>query len=256
MAAVSTAEAELPGRFDSCGGEDDQACSRSLFAWADPLASLRHSDLTDHKFLGSAKRRDQAMKRLGRTIAAVIIATLFIPSGPSGAVTANGPYYPNPAWDQQLACASSGNCPRFIVLSNWVDTAHPSGGAAVLDRETGLVWEQSPDLSATALRPWALAHVVCNQKIVGNRLGWRLPTIQELASLVDLVGGQTDHLPPGHPFSITGAPLFWSATTAATDPANAWELPLSNGIPGTAGKISTLNVWCVRGGQGVDPTGG
>ena len=195
------------------------------------------------------------MKRLGRTIAAVIIATLSIPSGPSGAVTLTGPYYPNPAWDQQLACASSGNCQRFIVLSNWVDLAHPSGGAAVLDRETGLVWERSPDMSTTAPRPWALAHVVCTQKGVGNRLGWRLPTIQELASLVDPMA-QPDHLPPGHPFNITGVPFFWSATTAATDPLNAWALPLSNGSPGTNVKTNTFHVWCVRGGQGVDPTGG
>jgi len=196
------------------------------------------------------------MKKVAHTLAAIIIATLFIPGGPAGAINAPGPYYPNPAWDEQLACATSGNCQRFIVLSNWVDTDHPSGGAAVLDRETGLVWEQSPDVSATGLRSWELAHVVCTQKIVGNRLGWRLPTIQELASLVDVAGGHADHLPPGHPFSVgNGAAFFWSSTQAATDPASAWELPLVNGIPGVTGKASPINVWCVRGGQGVDPTG-
>jgi hypothetical protein len=49
-------------------------------------------------------------------------------------------YYANPSWDQQLACTSTSNCPRFVVLSNWIDANFPSGGAAVVDRETGLVW--------------------------------------------------------------------------------------------------------------------
>ena len=47
--------------------------------------------------------------------------------------TANGPYYAMPSWDQQLPAST-----RFIVLSNW-------NSEAVLDRETGLVWERAPD---------------------------------------------------------------------------------------------------------------
>ena len=50
--------------------------------------------------------------------------------------TAPGPYYATPSWDQQLPAAT-----RFIVLSNW-------NSAAVLDRETGLVWERSPALTS------------------------------------------------------------------------------------------------------------
>src|SRR5260370_35901588 len=44
------------------------------------------------------------------------------------------PYFPMPAWDQQLPAAE-----RFLVLQdgNWAS-------AALLDRETGLVWETTP----------------------------------------------------------------------------------------------------------------
>ena len=70
-------------------------------------------------------------------LALAILGTLAIASGPVGAKTThNGPYYANPSWDQQIPAGQ-----RFIVLSNW-------NNAAVLDRETGLVWERSPTGSA------------------------------------------------------------------------------------------------------------
>src|SRR5262245_53756118 len=79
------------------------------------------------------------------------------------------------SWDKQV-----NNPNRFKVLGQF-------GAAAVLDQETGLVWERSP---STTLEPWSprnpdTAHILCAVKAVGNRLGWRLPTIQELGSLLD-----------------------------------------------------------------------
>ena len=71
----------------------------------------------------------------------VLVMVAFV-TGPANAqTTANGPYYATPSWDQTLACTTTANCPRFIVLSNM-------SSAAVLDRETGLVWERSPSTSA------------------------------------------------------------------------------------------------------------
>jgi hypothetical protein len=107
---------------------------------------------------------------------------------------APGPYYANPSWDQTLACSTLANCPRFIVLSNM-------NSAAVLDRETGLVWERSP--SPGPFVNWLQAHYVCNKLILGNRFGWRLPTVQELASLMEpriLDVPPINWLPAGHPF--------------------------------------------------------
>lgn len=66
-------------------------------------------------------------------------------------------------WDDQI-----NNAGRFKVLSEF-------GNAAVFNKETGLVWEQSP---STTARSWLNAQDHCNQETVGNRKGWRLPTIQ------------------------------------------------------------------------------
>jgi hypothetical protein len=172
----------------------------------------------------------------------------FAASPANAQTTANGPYYATPSWDQQLPAST-----RFIVLSNW-------GGAAVLDRETGLVWEKSP--STTPLH-WigplvegeAVTH--CNQLTVGNRKGWRLPTVQELASLVDPTQSNPS-LPLGHPFINVQSSFYWSATTFADDTSVAWGVFFSTGDVYNVGKgFRSFGfdcfVWCVRGGQGVDP---
>ena len=159
---------------------------------------------------------------------------------------------PPPTWDQILpADDPGGSCPsnssRFTCVM---------GGAAVRDNETGLVWEQSP---STRTFPWSRvdsqpnppAAVYCNELNVGNRKGWRLPTIQELASLVDQ--SQNPSLPAGHPFSNVQWDVYWSATTD-NDTSRAWFVDFTNGVVSEdAVKSAAILAWCVRGGQGVNP---
>jgi hypothetical protein len=146
-----------------------------------------------------------------------------------------------PSWDQQI------NKPkRFKVLDDFA-------GAAVLDKETGLVWEQSPD---TNQHNWFNGLVLCYQRATGGRQGWRFPTIEELASLIDPnnPGGNPD-LPPGHPFSNVQSSvysIYWSATTHAGNTSWAWVVVFSNGSVSFDVKTDTVFVWCVRGGQGID----
>ena len=146
-----------------------------------------------------------------------------------------------PAWSQILPATE-----RFVLVMS---------GAGVLDKETGLVWEQSPN---EPQRTWVDAHLFCNIKAVGNRKGWRLPTVQELASLIDPSNflGDPD-LPVGHPFSGVQNSIYWSATTNAADPGGAWEVnfnfaPLAGG-PEVMVKTEENFVWCVRGATGADP---
>ena len=166
-------------------------------------------------------------------------ATLtFVPAEAQVSTTANGPYYATPSWDQKITTG------RFVVLSNWND-------AAVLDRETGLVWDRSP-IAATF--SWVDAQLFCNEVTTGNRLGWRLPTYQELASLVDLsVPTPGPRLPAGHPFPTVQPTEYWSATTTAVVTGGAWALNFSAAVRRRDVQSSLKLVWCVRGGQGSDP---
>jgi len=168
------------------------------------------------------------MKRLyARLIALVASAVLAPLSALAGGVP----------WQEPI------NTPdRFIILTSYQNNA-------VFDAETGLVWERSPDATR---RLWSIAQSFCNDKVVGNRKGWRLPTTQELASLVDPTRANPV-LPAGHPFIDVQSNVYWSATTGASNAAQAWSLNFINGFVGTLVKSFPVFAWCVRGGQGVDP---
>ena len=156
--------------------------------------------------------------------------------------TANLP----PTWSRKLPASE-----RFVVLADF-------NNEAVLDKETGLVWERSP---STSERDWWKANDYCDELSVGNRKGYRLPTKQELASLVDpsVPDKMGPKLPSSHPFSNVQWSFdthYWSATSYVSDifVYFARLQAFGGGYPGVtaANKYSDFFVWCVRGGQGVD----
>jgi hypothetical protein len=121
------------------------------------------------------------------------------------------------------------------------------GEEAVLDNETGLVWERVP---SDEFIDWFAAVAHCYERSVGDRYGWRLPAVEELASLMG--GG----LPSGHPFTVVPT-NYWTITTDTT-PTNlsggrAWIVnTVGNVVKGQAKSAPNRLPWCVRGGQGHD----
>ena len=174
-------------------------------------------------------------------IAAACVMSLGVSSA-SAQTVANGPYYAMPSWDQTLPVAT-----RFIVLSNM-------GSAAVLDRETGLVWERSPNTTA---RIWRNASYHCVDTSTGGRTGWRLPSVQEMLSLVDRSAGSPGPaLPSGHPFSNVILAGYWSATSfdpGALVGTYAYGVSLFASAPvSQVHKLEIRYAWCVRGGSGAE----
>ena len=91
--------------------------------------------------------------------------------------------------------------PRFAIFdpNNDSDPANLSSFAddLVCDKETGLIW--SRDANLIGQHNWLDSNTLCREFVLGNRCGWRLPSVEELSTLVDL--DQTDlALPTGHPF--------------------------------------------------------
>jgi Protein of unknown function (DUF1566) len=98
--------------------------------------------------------------------------------------------------------------------------------------------------------PWSTAVHGCQDKVVGKRKGWQLPTVEELASLVDVAQSPLT-LPAAHPFAQVQPDAYWFATTAADLPSRALTVHFHTGAAIPIPKfITALLAWCVRGGQG------
>jgi hypothetical protein len=103
----------------------------------------------------------------------VITVILSSPVGAENSTTIDLSTQPHlKSWSNVIPNAAR----RFVVLPDF-------SNEAVLDRETGLVWERAPNVSPT--RYWSDSRQICVNKNVGGRRGWRLPSIHELASLLD-----------------------------------------------------------------------
>jgi hypothetical protein len=167
-----------------------------------------------------------------------VLSALAFTGTPAGSQTfENGPYYPTPSWDQKIPGAQ-----RFIVLLNW-------NKEAVLDRETGLVWQRTP---ASKIGPsWVGVLQDCHiATSTGDRLGWRLPSLEELASLVDRTQSNPA-LPAGHPFKNVTNAGYCTATTDETVSNLAYAVQLSDGQIFSVDKEQPCQFWCVRRGSSV-----
>jgi hypothetical protein len=146
---------------------------------------------------------------------------------------------PGTTWDRQIHDPS-----RFTTLNQF-------GNTAVLDNETGRVWERAP---STETFDWFAAHDHCNDLAVpvrGNgRKGWRLPAIQELMSLFD---PDVPGLPADNPFIGVGVTGYWSASNDPRFLSEAQVTTFVEGVLLSRDKFLGFRAWCVRGGQGVNP---
>lgn len=154
------------------------------------------------------------------------------------AASGAGPYYAPPAWSQKLVCTSQANCPRFVVLTDW-------NNEAVLDRETGLVWQRTPSDQASHRQT---AAVECIVSSTGERRGWRLPSLDELTSLHDPTAQQDLKLPAGHPFiNVLPNRRYWSTTRSTSFPDNTWTVAYAEALWLSSTSIGEYHHWCVRG---------
>ena len=119
-------------------------------------------------------------------------------------------------------------------------------GDTVHDRLTDLFWCRQADVTGEPVN-WQQALASVRQwtsQRTEDTLRWRLPTINELASLVDC-DCHSPALPPGHPF--TGVRVsYWTSTTSCFETDWAWVLYLDKGACGVGHKhLPSFYVWPV-----------
>jgi hypothetical protein len=140
------------------------------------------------------------------------------------------------------------------IIRNW-QNAHPAAqrfmilpdftNDAVLDKETSLVWELSPQASPLT---WNEARTTCAKRTIGGQKGWRLPAPSEMRSLVGpAVDAPGPNLPPGHPFLNIQPTAYWTVVPEANQPSYAKYVDAFLGNVLSLLKIYTYPAWCVRG---------
>lgn len=142
---------------------------------------------------------------------------------------------------------------RFAVFDN--RTREDSADDLVWDRETGYIWPRVPQVVRT---PWGRATQLCRNLRVAGRMGFHLPSVEVLSTLIDMDAAAPPFLPLGHPFELSDG-RYWTATTDIFEfPDTAWFVNFwadgqtVAGPVDTAPKWSEHHVWCVRGGIQTD----
>jgi hypothetical protein len=121
------------------------------------------------------------------------------------------------------------------------------GGAAVLDRETGLVW--ASNASPCGRKIWQDALDCCRTRTFGYRKGWKLPTVEQLSSLIGMSEPGYPKLPEGFGdyFVQVQNEIYWTSTTHESNNTQAMALAIYHGQVYTKPKTHTHHVWPVRG---------
>lgn len=130
--------------------------------------------------------------------------------------------------------------------------AHPSSASrfvtafpgAVLDKHTGLVWEETPDVTP---RTWSDAARYCVDKSVGGTIGWRLPSMEELKNVQD--PSIAPLFVPESVFPDVQSTVYWSVKA----PIGVSFVHLVDSRVSGGMKPNILPAWCVRGGVNTEP---
>jgi hypothetical protein len=127
------------------------------------------------------------------------------------------------------------------------------GTDAVTDNYTGLVWQRG---RSPSLMQWADAPAYCAGVTLDGLTGWRVPTLNELASTVNeaKVGGAiVDSAFPGNPNGCKDPQYWFWAAEASKVGGTAWGLSYCDGFTGWNVGASgawnyfpTANVRCVH----------
>ena len=129
------------------------------------------------------------------------------------------------------------------------------GGEAVLDKQTGLIWARNTEILEKRL-PWQEAVKFCQNVEIGGQKGWRLPTRDELITLLD-TSTSAPALPEGQPFTKLrefeyggkGDYGYWTSTEYEGNSNNAWQVHLNIGRVHDSLKLFDGGIWPVRDGN-------
>jgi hypothetical protein len=151
-------------------------------------------------------------------------------------------FYNGVVYDWAVSNTFSVMAVRSGSSGNYVD----NGDGTISDTDTGLMWQQD-----TASGFWQEALSYCDYLTLAEYNDWRLPNRNELQTIVDYSrdGPSIDITY----FPSTASEFYWTSTTKAGYPGEAWCLSFLYGPVSSSVKSSAYNyLRCVRGAALVD----
>ena len=136
------------------------------------------------------------------------------------------------------AAGDDGDLQRGITRSYTRDDTKE----VVIDHATHLMWQDGVS-GQTVTHTWQEAKEYCEALTLGGFTDWRLPTIEELLSIVDS-GRSGPSIDPV--FQNVVSDLYWSSTTDASNTSRAWAVNFYDGYDRWGAKSVDGYVRCVR----------
>lgn len=131
--------------------------------------------------------------------------------------------------------------PIFVTLI--ISSSLLFGASSKQDDKTGLIWQDNPTVEQhTMMQEEAI--VYCEKLKLDGFKDWRLPTLLEAYTIVDLTQ-ERPALKRG--FEVRNDERFWTVTPFAKNPKKeAWRISMSYGEAEPYNKNRTYHVRCVR----------
>ncbi|AOP33151.1 hypothetical protein A0128_04355 [Leptospira tipperaryensis] len=143
-----------------------------------------------------------------------------------------------------IRCVAGNTTPAFAFVDN--------GNGSITDQNTGLIWQKC----SNGLAPTTCAGVSVTNDLNGaigacgalnginfaGRNDWRLPSVNELQSIVDY-SANSPSISASFPNTTIG--LYWSSTTYSNLPSGGMIVWFLNGRVATQDKQSIIDIRCV-----------
>ncbi len=110
------------------------------------------------------------------------------------------------------------------------------------DPKTGLMWQDDRDAYDRELT-WHLAVNYCGNLRLDGYSDWRLPTVRELYTLIDLAREDPAAVKA---LRFAASEDYWSASQVVGDRDDAWLVYFEDGVVNHYSKTRERNVRCVR----------